>query len=225
MSKARKSLIAVVGGILAAAGGVVAWHYHDAGVVDDALSAGSMEVRLRAIDKLAHRNSEAAVEALLELSHSENTDIAVRAIHAMGRSEQAPRYRARVLEALESQRSVVREAAVTALGNFGSDEDIDRLGELVQSAASPIVRARAARMLGRIDRWEGFDDLVSALNDPSLPVRAEACAGIERKLGRGFGYHPRISASQRTTIISQLRESGPKLREAYEDYHRRKEGG
>ncbi|MGC9455187.1 MAG: HEAT repeat domain-containing protein [Phycisphaerae bacterium] len=227
MSKSRKPLIAAVavaGGVLVIAGGVAAWCYRDSGLVDDAMSAESMEVRLQAIDELGHRSSDAAVEALLELSCSENTEIAVRAIHAMGRSDQAGRYRDRVLEAVESQNPAVCEAAVTALGNFGSSDDLDRLGQLLREAESPEVRARAARMLGRMDRWEGFDDLVSALNDPSLPVRAEACAGIERKLGRGFGYHPEMGSSQRMQIMSELRQSAPKLREAYEDYHRRKEG-
>lgn len=228
MSKAGKPLIAVsavVGAILVTAGGVAAWHYRDAGVVDDAVSAESLDVRLRAIDELGRRSSDAAVEALLKLSRSDETDIAVRAIHAMGRSEQAPRYRDRVLEALESERPAVCEAAVTAMGNFASSEDIARLGDLLRNAESPVVRARAARMLGRIDRWDGFDDLVSALNDPSLRVRAEACGAIEQKLGRGFGYDPQMAASQRTHIMSQLRRSAPKLRRAYEDYHRRKEGG
>jgi len=70
----------------------------------------------------------------------------------------------------------------------------------------PVVRARAAALLGNLNRRDAVPGLIARLDDEAAAVRSMSALSLRKISGRHFGYNPRDSASARTAGMARWQQ-------------------
>jgi HEAT repeat protein len=135
-----------------------------------------------ALAQMGHESPE-AVQALADVLHTRETPAvrkaAVRALGEIG----LPAVPA-LIDSLPAADDVLRGQIVWALSVVGRD-GVPAIAEALREHPHPVVRSAAAEALGEIRADQGFalSALVTALQDPSEPVRRESSIALSR-IGR-----------------------------------------
>lgn len=83
---------------------------------------------------------------------------------------------------------------------------------LRDESEDPVLRAQAATGLGQIGAREAMPDLVEAMDDEPLILRARAGAALRRLSGFDFGYKADAPLEERLAAIANIRKATPGLR-------------
>jgi len=127
---------------------------------------------------------EGNLEALAGEAENPQTEVATRAVRAMGSLGPAavPHLERRIADA----RPEVREAAVVAWGRATGDLRPEIVAAVARTDPSVFVRAAAVSVLGQVRAVNEMETLIAALDDPDRMVRVRASASIEHILGRRY---------------------------------------
>jgi len=178
-----------------------------------ARSSDKTQERLEAIDRLGRSGTRKAEAVLTEIAGDPVTEIAARAVHALGRSGE-PRNLPTLKAVAEGDgRPPVREAGIVALGQLGAQTDPTVLVKALETDPAPQVRATAAKWIGNLRYWEGMPALIQGLRDPSEQVRRSAYAAVRRLWARDFLYRPDADPKEREMRIGVIEW-------AWDDYRR-----
>ena len=94
---------------------------------------------------------------------------------------------------------------------------------MLGSDDSAAVRASAAALLGRQNKWENMPALVAALRDPAETVRRRAYRAIREMLGGSFAFDPAGTPQQREADVRRFERSYPAMEQVYRMFRRRQE--
>jgi hypothetical protein len=127
---------------------------------------------------------EGNLEALAGEAENPKTEVATRAVRAMG--SLGPSAVPYLEQHISDARPEVREAAVVAWGQAAEDRSPEVLAAAARKDPSVVVRAAAVSVLGQVRAVNEMETLIAALDDPDRMVRVRASASIERILGRRY---------------------------------------
>lgn len=127
---------------------------------------------------------EKNLEALAGEAENPQTEVATRAVRAMG--SLGPAAVPHLERSIADARPEVREAAVVAWGQAADDRRPEILAAAARTDPSVVVRAAAVSVLGQVRAVNEMETLIAALDDPDRMVRVRASASIEHILGRRY---------------------------------------
>ncbi len=185
---------------------VVVWYWSGGGDVD--------AVAFRRIEKLANNGDQAALEA--EASVKDVTE-ACRAVRAMGRV--GPRALSGIRLALKDERPAVRQVAVIAVSQAGSETETPVVSTIVIKDKSPAVRAAAALSLGRMRAYKETETLLDAMADEDEDVRRRANAAVEKIIGAGVSFKASAPEEARRRRIAELRALWNQMKARTEQFY------
>ena len=186
MSRSYRKLL-IIGAVIVVIG-VLAWglFWHGPSDISTARS-GTGTNRLQAIDRLQQADSAEAVRTLGELTQHADAKIAVRATLALASDPLRQQRYQRVCAALNDARPEVKEAALSVMPRFADQVSPSELAEvrgLLRQAPDPVVRAAAARTLGKFRDLRSVVELAKAANDPDVGVRRRVWRALAEAYGR-----------------------------------------
>lgn len=113
------------------------------------------------------------------------------------------------IKLLDDKRAYVREIAVFILGQHGTPEypykaeSVEKIAQKLSNDSSSMVRAAAAAALGHLNAYEAIPELIEAVTDQSVAVRA-CVAGALVGMGRSAKAKAALSAL-RSDISEEVR--------------------
>jgi HEAT repeat protein len=157
------------------------------------------QIRRRAMPGLVSIG-EAAVDPLIEATASDHVPVRRYAIHCLGRIG-APRARPAVLEALDDGEEIVRRQAIRALQHLATEEDVERLKQVLRTEAFDNLQEAVMTLEAVGDAGK------QALRDLAFEERNPAGAFFVAREGDARG---------REILVDRLRDTGPQYENAAE---------
>ena len=157
-------------------------------------------VAFRRIQDLANNGDDAA---LVKEASNKDSKAACRAVRVMGRvgTRALPGIRA----AMKDTRPEVRQEAMIAVSSAGNEGDTPVLSNVVAADESAVVRAAAARTLGRMKAYTEVELLLKAMDDDDLNVRRHANAAIVKIIGASVSFKASDPVEKRRADIASMR--------------------
>ena len=201
LASTRRRRIAV--GLIVVLGVVTAIIYWPGGPDPD---SSDPDERLAAARDLAGRTDEGSVATLRRLSDDRQERVAIAAVGSLAKGRTAARNR-KVLVAIldESDSRAARSAAASAIGDC-PEVDLKLLTRVLHNVREdPVVRAGAARGIGRRRDPAGLPQLLNALEDDDPRVRLWAITAIGRITALRFRYDAARPPSEQVEEIRRIR--------------------
>jgi HEAT repeat protein len=167
-------------------------------------ASGDIHQRLRAVDKLAGRTDQQALDTLGQFTGDSETRVARSAIRVIGgRSDDASRMMLKQI-AEDNESGVLRGTAAAELGNF-KKTDYRMLADMMLCDKDPNARAGAAKGLRRLRLRESVDSLLEAMGDSDAVVRLNAAGAVGVITGRWFKFDASGSDKTRADQINAIK--------------------
>ena len=177
--------------------------------------------QIKTIQSLAKKESDEAVDRVMEFTNAPDRMTARTAVWALGQMK-SPRATKKLEDvAKRHPEGEIRFEAVTALSFKTPDEARPVLRQVVERDPDPNVRGAAAAAFGQVGTLDDVEFLSKALaGDESVVVQSRAVAAVERLVGVRFRFDPTAPAEVRREVINRLRHYAPLIAEKQK--HKRK---
>ena len=157
----------------------------DTAKIKKELDSGDWQVRLKAVEKLANRSDEEAVNLLLSVAgtRTEYWPVKIRAILLLGETRD-PRAKKLLLSIflnpnLNWECPSLKTHAVIALGNFKGDPYVVESIIKALDDHEKMTREAALQSLGKIGDPEAVPHIIESLNEPSFAIKLSAIEALE----------------------------------------------
>jgi len=181
---------------------------------DEELTEQSKQIKT--IQDLAKKESDEAVDRVMEFANAPDRMTARTAVWALGQMK-SPRATKKLEEvAKHHPEGEIRFEAVTSLSFKTPDEARPVLKQVVECDPDPDVRGAAAAAFGQVGTLDDVDFLAKALaGDESVVVQSRAVAAVERLVGVHFQFDPTAPAEVRREVINRVRQYAPLIAEKH----------
>ncbi len=175
--------------------------------------------------RIAQLQKARDVAGLTEMAKRSNTDVARKAVAALGPLGQSAT--GALIVTMKDPRPKVRSKAAITLNQTISKGVIDQKDAqqaLVQAAKSdpdPEVRASALTTLGHTRAYEAFETVLDGMEDTDVGVRDAGYQAMYKILRIGFRYKADDPEPARRKVVQQIRSlwKDPGARQRVEEYY------
>jgi HEAT repeat protein len=157
----------------------------DTAKIKKELDSGDWQVRLKAVEKLANRSDEEAINLLLSVAgtRTEYWPVKIRAMLLLGETRD-PRAKKLLLSIfhdpnLNWECPSIKTYAVVALGNFKGDPYIVESLIKALDDHEKMTREAGIQSLGKIGDPEAVPHIIESLNEPSFAIKLSAIEALE----------------------------------------------
>jgi len=180
----------------------------DTAKIKKELNSGDWQVRLKAVENLANRTDEEAVNLLLSVAgtRTEYWPVKIKAILLLGETKD-PRAKKLLLSTLNNPNlnwecPSIKTHAVIALGNFDGDSYVVESLIKALDDHEKMTREAANQSLGKIGDPQAVPYIIESLNDPGFAVKLSAIKALEA-IGDRQAIHPlqQVAANDSDVLI------------------------
>ena len=157
----------------------------DTAKIKKELDSGDWQVRLKAVEKLAHRTDEEAVNLLLSVAgtRTEYWPVKIRAMLLLGETKD-PRAKKLLLSIFHNPNlnwecPSIKTYAVVALGNYKGDPYVVESLIKALDDHEKMTREAGIQSLGKIGDPEAVPHIIESLNEPSFAIKLSAIEALE----------------------------------------------
>lgn len=162
--------------------------------------------RLEGLQRLAAENTPQSVAIAVQAVQNEDVGTARAAVCALGKMPQQGGAAALAKVLAEDRRPAIRQEAALALSACPPEKAAEVLRETIEKDASPQVRSAAAIGMGRVGSLRDVEFLLRACErEPDPFVQYQTVGALEKILGIGFTFDPRLPEGRRRVTVERIR--------------------